>query len=340
MPTDAGRGRRVAAAVGGVAVSAGLLWWAARGVDPGAVVAHARRADPALLLLAVAVATACFVVRAVRWRALLRDEHDRLLGLWSLWHATAAGFMANNLLPFRAGELIRGLVIRRLGPAGLPAALASVAVERVFDGLALVGLLVMGLFASRLDPDVAIAGVSVARAATAAGVFSAVALAGAVVLVAAPAWTARVATRVLPAPLAARIESLVRGLAAGASVLRSPARLAAVICWSIVHWLMNAAAFWIAARAFGIPLDFAGALLLQGVLAFGIAVPSTPGFIGPFEAVIVAVLALFAVPHDVAFSYAITYHLSTFVPITLLGLWSLSRASLTLASARAEAATA
>jgi uncharacterized protein (TIRG00374 family) len=187
---------------------------------------------------------------------------------------------------------------------------------------------------------VAIAGVSVTRAATVAGLISLVALAGAVLLVAAPRWTAQVASRVLPGPLAAKVEGLVRGLAAGASVLRSPSRVISVSLWSLVHWLVNAAAFWVAARAFGIALDFPGALLLQGVLAFGIAVPSTPGFIGPFEAVIVAVLALFAVPQELAFSYAITYHITTFVPITLLGLWSLSRASLTLASARAEAASA
>ncbi len=337
---DGGRGRKTAAALLGVVISVGLLAWAARGVNFGEVVGHARRADPWYLLLAVAVATSCFAIRAFRWRDLLRGPGDAPIPLGALWHATAAGFMANNLLPFRAGEVVRGVVAAKLGGVGLPAALASIAMERVFDGLTVVGLLVFGLFLADLPPDVAVAGVSVTRAATVAGLLSAGAFVAAAVLVAAPAWSARIAQRVLPAGLAARVDALVHGLASGASAVRSPARLVRIALWSIAHWLVNAAAFWIAAKAFAIPLGFGAALLLQGVLIFGIAVPSTPGFIGPFEAVIVAVLALFAVPQDVAFSYGLTFHLTTFVPITLLGLVSLSRASLTLAGVRAEAAAA
>jgi glycosyltransferase 2 family protein len=72
-------------------------------------------------------------------------------------------------------------------------------------------------------------------------------------------------------------------------------------------------------------VSYLGALLLQGLLILGISLPSTPGFFGPFEAVIVAVLALYGVPKDVAFSYAIAFHITSFIPITLLGLWSLAQ---------------
>ena len=86
---------------------------------------------------------------------------------------------------------------------------------------------------------------------------------------------------------------------------------------------MNAASFYVAFAAFDIPVGFTGALLLQGLVAFGVSVPSTPGYVGPFEAAIVAALALYGVAEDRSFSYAIAYHVTTFVPITLLGLWSL-----------------
>lgn len=333
MPPSEGRGRRIGALLLGVGVSLGLLWWAARGVDFADLVEHIRRADVGLLLLAVGVATACFGVRALRWRDLLLDERGRPLGLGPLWHATAAGFMGNNLLPFRAGELLRAVVAAKLGPARLPSVIASIGMERVFDGLTVVGLLAVGLVAADLPRDLTIAGVSVARAASVAGLLSVAAFGAAVVLVTAPGWSSRLAARLLPAAFAARVATLVEGLAAGASAVRSPARLARIAGWSVVHWLMNALAFWLAARAFGLGLSVPATLLMQGVLVFGIAVPSTPGFIGPFEAVIVAVLAVFAIPQDVAFSYAITYHLSTFLPITLLGLWSLSKASLSLSGA-------
>jgi uncharacterized membrane protein YbhN (UPF0104 family) len=98
-----------------------------------------------------------------------------------------------------------------------------------------------------------------------------------------------------------------------------------VIVWSLVLWLVNALAFCVGFAAFDIPVSYTGALLLQGLLVLGISIPSTPGFFGPFEAVIVAVLALYGVPKDVAFSYAIAFHVTSFIPITVLGLWSLSQ---------------
>jgi uncharacterized membrane protein YbhN (UPF0104 family) len=108
-------------------------------------------------------------------------------------------------------------------------------------------------------------------------------------------------------------------------VLRSPARLAGVVFWSLVLWLVNALAFYLGFAAFDIPVSYVGALLLQGLLMLGISVPSTPGFFGPFEAVIVAVLALYGIPGGLAFSYAIAFHITTLLPITVLGLWSLTR---------------
>lgn len=338
MNAPEGGARRLGVALLGIGVSVGLLWWASRGVNFADVLGHARRADAPLLLLSVTIATACFLVRAMRWRDLLQDDTGRPLGIAALWHATAAGFMANNLLPLRAGELVRAVVVSRLGPARLPSAIASIAVERVFDGLAVVALLGVGLFAAKLPAGLVVGGVSVARAATVAGLLSLMAFAAALLLVTLPDWSSRVLTRLLPARFAARVAALIEGLAAGASAVRSPARLSRIAGWSLVHWLLNACAFWVASSAFGLDLGFAAMLLLQGVLVFGIAVPSTPGFIGPFEAVIVAVLAVFGVPQDVAFSFGLTYHLTTFVPITLLGLWSLSKASLSLSGARAAAA--
>ena len=88
-------------------------------------------------------------------------------------------------------------------------------------------------------------------------------------------------------------------------------------------------------KAFDIPVGFLGALLLQGILVFGITVQLTPGFVGQFEAAIVAALALYRVPNDLASSYAIAFHATTFVPIILLGAWSLARTPIALSDLRA-----
>lgn len=325
---EAARRRRVVSSLVGLAVSIALLWWAVRGVRFSEIVVHLRAANPLRLAAAVALATLTFAVRAIRWRWLLPDQAGRVPAA-ARWHAVAIGFMANNLLPLRAGEIIRCYVLTRLAPVRFSTALSSVVVERVFDGITLIGLLAVGLFAAHLPADLAVGGVSIARAATGAGLVCLAALAVAIAILAAPVAAERVSRRLIPSPaLADRVVGMIEGIRGGLHALASPGRLVAVIGWSLAHWLLNAAAFYVAFGALGIQVGYAGALLMQSVLAFGIAVPSTPGFIGPFEAVIVAVLAVFGVPRAEAFSYALAYHVTTFVPITALGLLSLSRTAI------------
>jgi uncharacterized protein (TIRG00374 family) len=152
------------------------------------------------------------------------------------------------------------------------------------------------------------------------------ALLAAILVVAAPLAAERLVRRVLPhAKLADRIVDLIEGIRQGLAVLRSPSRLVGVVFWSLVLWLVNALGFYVGFSAFDIPVSYTGALLLQGLLVLGISIPSTPGFFGPFEAVIVAALALYGIPGSLAFSYAIAFHVTTFVPITVLGLWSTAR---------------
>jgi glycosyltransferase 2 family protein len=327
-------------AVLGTILAGALLVWALRGVHPAEVLEHLRTARLVPLLAAVVIATVTYPLRLVRWRLLLRDLDGRPLPAGPLWHAVAIGFMANNILPFRAGELVRLLAAARLAGARFSAVLSSVVVERVFDGLTVVALLSVSLLASDLPPDVAVGGVSLRHAAQGAGLLGAAALGAALLVVAFPVAAEGVVRRLLPAGrLADRIVDLIEGIRHGLAVLRSPALLAGTIVWSLVLWLTNGLAFYVAFQAFGIPVGFAGALLLQGILVFGISVQLTPGFLGQFEAAIVAALALFRVPTALASSYAIAFHATTFVPIILLGAWSLARTPIALSDLRAPRAS-
>jgi uncharacterized protein (TIRG00374 family) len=334
VPARPGRRRIVAGLVGAVLAIA-LLLWALRGVHLGEVLRQIRQANPWPLALGVVLASLTFVLRLVRWRLLLRDQDGLPLQAWPLWHATAIGFMANNLLPFRAGELVRVLAATKLSGARFTAAMSSIAVERIFDALTVVGLLGAGLLFSDLPAGVVVGGVTLARAAQVAGLLSIAALLGAVAVVAFPLAAERLVRRLLPAgAFAERIVELIEGVRHGLASLRSPGLLTGVVFWSLAHWLLNAAALWVSFFAFDIPVGFGGALVLQGVLAIGVSVQLTPGFVGQFEAAIVAALALYGISNQIASSYAIAYHGATFLPITLAGAWSLARTPVALSDLR------
>lgn len=322
-----------------LSLSALLLWWAFRDVNLDEALGYLRAVRVGWLLAAVVVATSLFPLRVFRWRLLLRKTDGAPYPWLPLWHAVAMGFAANNLLPFRAGEVVRTVAASRLTGARLTTALASVAVERVFDALTVVGLLGVALLLPGLPAGLSVAGYPLQQVTTTAGLVALAALLGAGAVVAFPTQAEWVIRRVIPSDrLALRLVRAIDGVRQGLGVLRSPGRLAGVIAWSVVLWLVNASSFYLAFRAFDLPVNFAGAVVLQGVLAFGIAVPSAPGYIGPFEAAITAVLALYAIGASQAVAYAVGYHLTTFIPITVLGVWSATRTGLGFRADSAEAA--
>jgi uncharacterized protein (TIRG00374 family) len=334
-----GNRRHLWTALVGIAVSVALLAWAMRNVNFSEMVAEIRTAKPLPVLLGVVLATASFVLRAVRWKLLLHADTGTEVPFWPRWHSVAMGFMANNLLPLRAGELVRAYAISTLGHVRFTGAITSLVVERVFDALTLVLLLAAGLLLSHLPATTVIAGIPLARIATLAGAGALVAVAMGSAIIIRPELMERIIRRVLPeGRVQARLVSIGHGIADGLSGLRSPARLAGVIFWSLVLWLVSAASFFVMFSAFDINVSFGGALLLQSAMAFGIAVPSTPGFFGPFEAALVAVLSVFGVSDTTAFSYAVTYHLTTLVPVTLLGLVSLAVSPIAFRDLRAQSA--
>jgi len=152
------------------------------------------------------------------------------------------------------------------------------------------------------------------------------------------ALLARVAHAVLPARPRGSRHPPREGLVAGLDVLKSPGRLLGVAAWSLVLWIVNAAAFAVCFRGFELPVPPEAALVLQGVVGFGVALPSSPAFVGVFEAAARGTLALYGVDATRAVSYAVAYHVGTFIPITVLGLASLSRMRLHLAELRSAPA--
>jgi uncharacterized protein (TIRG00374 family) len=317
----------------GILLSAGFLYLAFRGIALAEVVAHIRRANAGLLLLSAAAATCIFPLRARRWRPIL-DPIAPNIPFAKLWSATAIGMMINNVVPARAGELARAYALSRSTPAvPFPAAFASLAVDRLFD--AVVVLLLM--FVAMLDPAFPRGATFMDRpvASYAAGgvLFTIAVLAVMYAVVLFPARVLGIyeliARRVAPRFEARGREALV-SLSNGLSVLRTPGRFASVFAWTLVHWLVNALAFWIAFRAVGVQAPFSAALFLQGIIAIGVAIPQAPGFFGVFETFGKYGLGIFGVPPDTAVTWAIGFHFLSYVPITLIGAWYFVRAGLSM----------
>ncbi|MFQ5689951.1 MAG: lysylphosphatidylglycerol synthase transmembrane domain-containing protein [Gemmatimonadota bacterium] len=307
----------------GLVLSIALLWWALRDVAPGELWLHLRSANPWLLILSVVLATGTFLLRAFRWRVLLLPAHPHS-HLPARFKSVCIGFMANNLLPLRLGEFARAYSLSRIEPVQMSAALASLVVERLFDGLVLTLFLLPGLWSVRLaggeDPGIIwhlalVASVSVAF--------------GLVALWLLVSWPARVLGfvtgrlgRFLPHTAIRRVSSMMESFVAGLGAIKHPMLFARVLAWSGLVWLWNAASFWVGFLAFGIgEPGVRGALFLQTFIGFAVSIPSSPGFFGPFEAASRLALSAYDVGPARIISFAAGYHILTFIPVTVLGLW-------------------
>lgn len=329
------------AALGGL-LSAALIYWTLRGIS-AAQVAHALgAANPFLFAGSVFCATAIFGLRAIRWRVIL-DPVAPNLPLGPLWRSTAIGMMVNNVVPARAGEIARAYALTREAPVSFAAALASLAVDRLFDAVVLLLLAATALIDPSLAGTATLAGRSLGSFAIGAGtvvLFLLLILYGLVFFPARLLALFELFARRVSPTVEERgrrtLETFVRGL----SVLRSPARFASVFGWTVAHWVLNGVGFWLAFRAVGITAPFSAALFLQAFIALGTAVPALPGFFGVFEYMSVQGLSVYGVSQQQAATWAIGYHLLSFIPITLIGAWYFARLGVGLRALQAPAETA
>ena len=306
----------------GFVLSAALLYWVLRDVSPSMVWSELSRADPWLFFWATVGATVIFPIRALRWRVILEPvAPDVPFG--PLWRATAIGMMINNVLPARAGELARAYALTREDPRiSFSTSIASLVVDRLFDAVVLLLLGLVALLDPAFPSNATIAGQPLADWARGGIVLTAGMLAFVYMVVFFPR-ALMVAFEIFSRRISPKLEE--RGKVAlhrfteGLSVMRSPRRFVVVFIWTLIHWLVGALATWLGFFAVGIELPFSAALFVQSVTAFGVALPSAPGFFGVFEAIGVITLAVYGISAALATSWAIGFHILTFIPITIIG---------------------
>jgi len=309
----------------GFLVTVLLLWWVLGGVDFGAVLREVRGADYGLLGLAVAMNTAGFLLRTVRWRVLL-EPLRRGTGFRARFAAVNIGFMANNLLPLRVGEFARAYALSRLEPVSAGGAFGSLAVERFLDTLTVLTLMLVAVAAPDFPEGATVGGRTVGAVAGWMVALVAVIVGCLLLLLIWPKrlvrFAERVLARLLPGEGGRRAVDTLEAFLDGLTSLRSPSLLLLALFWSFAFWGWNCFAFWVGFQAFGIDASYFAALFMNAMVAFAVAVPSSPGFFGTFHAgVKVALLGVYGVGAGETLAFAFGYHLGGFVPVTLIGLY-------------------
>lgn len=304
----------------GIAASLLAILWAAYGVDWGLAGVALAEADRLLLAVVFVLTPVIYIgMRALRWKILLRPERT---GFGNLIEATAIGLMANNILPARIGEFVRAYVLARSEDLSPGTTFGALVVERILDGLTLVGILVVLVFV-RPFPQWVESTIWVAMA------FFAIALLLQVVIVS-PGGSRLVLRLVIAlerrfpdSRVAAMIARTTSAVIDGFRALRDPASIALSFALAMVQWILVGATFWIAMLAFGFAGEagWSGALFTEAVTGVGVAIPSSPGFVGTFHALVVESLHVLNIERTLAFSYAMGLHAINYVSITVVGLF-------------------
>lgn len=310
-------------AVVGLAISALLLYLTFRRMDLAEVWRNLRGVDVPLFLLSSAAATFVFWIRAWRWRGIL--EPVARVPFRSRFAAVTIGFMGNNLLPARVGEFLRAYSLSRMEPVSIVASLASLVIERVFDGVLVISLLFLAMSLPDFPAVARGEGIAYTGYARAAGILLLVIIAILLALVFMPRRAVALVERVvvvLPKAVRRPIVDALEAFLTGVGILRNPLLLLRATAWSVVLWLFNALGFWIAFHAFGLPLSFTAALFFQSAIALAVSVPSGPAFVGVYHGAAVFVLAnMWGAPQAAAGAFAVGFHLAGFIPVTLIGLY-------------------
>ncbi|MGH7726806.1 MAG: lysylphosphatidylglycerol synthase transmembrane domain-containing protein [Candidatus Eiseniibacteriota bacterium] len=313
----------------GILFSAVLIWLSVRSIDPRDVTRALANANYWYFLPICALTLLAFWVRAIRWGWLLRSVKP--IGPSSLFSATMIGFAANNLLPARLGELVRPWAIGRRERISRSSAFATVIVERVVDMFAILVLLGISLGLHPFPRVIKEAGF-VALAINLGLLFFLIAIERN------PAQAERFAdwiARKLPSPIAPRAASLLRNFAAGLGVFRHGPGLLWVAFHTGVMFGVTALGLQACMWAFDLTVPWYAGLVLLVVTSFGIMVAPTPGYLGAMQYACVLGLSLFGVGKAVGFSFSLYYHLTQFLPITLVGLFYLGRQGLSLSQVAA-----
>jgi len=324
--------------VTGILVSVFFLYLAFRKIDVEEGKKALKMANYYWLLPAVISYMFGFLIRGIRWRYLLLPM--KKCKIFNLVSTIFIGFMANNLLPLRVGELVRAYVNGKKENISKSSSLATVVVERVFDGLTLVVLLLVAfLFLGSLSSTQHSFPQWLKKMTYVAWALFLGVLILLYIMMRTKELTGKAIKKLfafLGEPVLKRVVNLTTSFIEGLNVLRQRREILAVSFLSILVWTSEGTTFYLGAKALNLSISYPQAYLTMIVIALGLIIPSSPAFVGVYEYLCITALALFAIDKTRALSYAVLIHLFQFTLIIAFGLFFLWKENLSLWKLRKE----
>ena len=305
-------------------ISLGLLAWILWRANLDQVSKALLSADYRLLVPSLLVILAGLILRAIRWRILLAP-----LGTPSFrasFTSMMIGYLANNLLPARAGELVRAYVLGWQAGISKSASLATIIVERVIDGLMLLAALSTLLIVFPVPAWV-----------------RQVALVGSIVFVGAILIlvTVRSGPQQMQGILGRLLSTVprqwkVRGISIGSNFLlgltsfRGLFDVLAYLLLTVLAWSTDVLLFWLVMQAFGITLPVLAVILVVATGALSTSIPALPGYVGTYQFALVSVLELLQVDAASATAFALGVHGLVWLTVNAVGLLVLTQQGLSV----------
>jgi len=306
----------------GVLISALFIYLAVRKVDLAESLRVLKTVRPVPLGAAAVAYLSAFPVRALRWRLVLQEQ--KMLSWKEILTPVFVGYMANNLLPARTGEIYRTHFLGRRAQVSRTGVAASIVVERTFDGLMLVVVILLVLV---LFPHTTF----LSGAAFVTGLFF-VGLAAFILLHTFAVDKSHrligrgltLLPRVMRERLRDRPEVFLRGIR-GISTVRD---LTVASGYTVCIWLLEACAIALVLVSFQISLPLDGFVLVYALVALSTTLPSGPGYVGPYQYAFVLSLGAFAISSETALAVSLAAQLAFFGSVTTIGLALLWREQL------------
>lgn len=308
----------------GFVISAFFIYLALPGLHLSEVAASLRTANYWWIIPGVVVYFLGLWARSWRWYYTLR--HLKPIPLTRLYPLICIGYFGNNIYPFRAGEVIRSYVLKQQEDVPISSSLATVFIERVFDGLVMLLFVFLALpFAPTLPAtyrNLVILLTVLLLGATLVFVWMATQ----------PVFMARVygwvSNHLLPGMIRPRVDVVYERFMVGLHSLSSRYDVLMIFGTSVVIWLMETVKYWFVMHAFDFSVSFLVLMLMNGLVNLATTLPSAPGYIGTFDTPGIETLAAFGVERNLAAGYTFTLHAALWLPVTLVGAYYFWRAQL------------